>query len=933
MAHYRLMSRHGGRGALAAAIAAVLAMPTVAAAQEATELEEIVVSGIRAGIESAIEEKRENTSIVEAITAEDIGKLPDTSIAESISRLPGLTSQRAEGRASAISLRGTDPGFTTALLNGREQVSTGDNRSVEFDQYPSELISSVVVYKTPDSQLVGQGLAGTIDLRTVRPLDFGRQAIAFNLRGEQNSNGDLGADSRENGYRASFSYIDQFAGDTIGVAFGIAYLDQAIATRGVGTYEPWHENASDSFNYQPQLADDVYVTNGMKVRTDMGYNIRTGVMAALQFRPNDVYSSIVDLYYTKRKQEDNARSLEVNFGNYPIPCCDSPLPPGSTPGFNNPVIVDNTVVGGNLTYRVPLARNFLFETEDSIQAAGWYNEFQFSDAWTVSADIGYSKADRDESQPETNGQILPRTVADPTFAVTDTGTWNLLGGGMPQLSFTLDYADPDLVYVGPTIYGSGYLKNNKVEDELTSFRVDAERALENGWMSSVAFGVNYTDRSKTKEGREAFLNTIDNARYRIADEYLLAPTNLSYAGAGRALAWNVNRVLDEYFQPIVWRNPQVDSFLLGKNWTVDEKITTGYIRAELNHELTDAVTLRGNIGVQYVQTDQSSTSGAKDNLGNVYPFTLGKTYDDVLPALNLAFMLPSDQAVRVGVARSIARARMDQLRAASEYGYNQFDGKPSGSGGNPRLDPWRADAYDISYEKYLLDGKGYVSIAGFYKDLKSYIYNTTIQDYDFSVYELPDFPPGYFPPGITPQQFGSFTAPANGKGGDLKGIELATSLPGELLSDSLEGFGVILSYAHTTSGIKIVDTGGGNFIDGNGLGEIPLPGLSEDVWNATLYYEKAGFGARIATRSRSEYIGEITNFANERKAKYVKGDQITDAQVSYAFGEGRLEGLSILLQVNNLTNEPYIAYSTIETRVQDYQEYGRQVLLGFNYRR
>jgi iron complex outermembrane receptor protein len=185
----------------------------------------VTITGIRHGIEDAIALKRDNTSIVEAISAEDIGKLPDTSIAESISRLPGLTSQRAEGRASAISLRGTDPGFTTALLNGREQVSTGDNRSIEFDQYPSELLSAVVVYKTPDAQLVGQGLAGTIDLRTTRPLDFSKRAVVFNIRGERNSQNDLGADASEKGYRASFSYIDQFFDDTFGVTFGVARLD------------------------------------------------------------------------------------------------------------------------------------------------------------------------------------------------------------------------------------------------------------------------------------------------------------------------------------------------------------------------------------------------------------------------------------------------------------------------------------------------------------------------------------------------------------------------------------------------------------------------------------------------------------------------------------------------------------------------------------
>ncbi|MCJ7590410.1 MAG: TonB-dependent receptor plug domain-containing protein, partial [Woeseiaceae bacterium] len=209
---------------LAVAIAAVSAGTVNAQTQPQSGdpdiLEEVIVTGIRGSIKRAIDLKQNSNSIVEAVSAEDLGRLPDTSIADAISRLPGLTSQRAEGRASAISLRGTDPGFTTALLNGREQVSTGDNRSVEFDQYPSELLNSVLVYKTPDSRLVGQGLAGTIDLRTVRPLDYGNRAFALNLRGEINGNDDLGAGSDEMGSRISFSYIDQFNDGTVGLAIG-----------------------------------------------------------------------------------------------------------------------------------------------------------------------------------------------------------------------------------------------------------------------------------------------------------------------------------------------------------------------------------------------------------------------------------------------------------------------------------------------------------------------------------------------------------------------------------------------------------------------------------------------------------------------------------------------------------------------------------------
>src|SRR5690606_3049227 len=143
-----------------------------ATAQEATELDRVTVTGIRRGIEKSIDTKQTSTSIVEAISAEDIGKLPDSSIAESIARLPGLTAQRERGRATQINIRGFAGDFSTATLNGREQASTGDNRGVEFDQYPSELLSQVVVYKTPDAALVGQGLSGTVDLQTVRPLSF-----------------------------------------------------------------------------------------------------------------------------------------------------------------------------------------------------------------------------------------------------------------------------------------------------------------------------------------------------------------------------------------------------------------------------------------------------------------------------------------------------------------------------------------------------------------------------------------------------------------------------------------------------------------------------------------------------------------------------------------------------------------------------------------
>jgi iron complex outermembrane recepter protein len=207
-----------------------------AAKGQPATIEKVVVTGIRKGIEDAISVKKNSTSIVESVNAEDIGKLPDNSIAESIARLPGLAAQRVAGRAQTVSIRGLSGDFATTLLNGREQVSTGDNRAVEFDQYPSELLSGVTVYKTPDAALVGQGLSGTVDLQTVRPLEFGRRAIAVNLRGERNSLGKLNQEVGSMGNRFSASYIDQSADRRFGWSIGFAHLDSPSQ---VQRWEAW----------------------------------------------------------------------------------------------------------------------------------------------------------------------------------------------------------------------------------------------------------------------------------------------------------------------------------------------------------------------------------------------------------------------------------------------------------------------------------------------------------------------------------------------------------------------------------------------------------------------------------------------------------------------------------------------------------------------
>jgi iron complex outermembrane receptor protein len=362
-------------------------------------------------------------------------------------------------------------------------------------------------------------------------------------------------------------------------------------------------------------------------------------------------------------------------------------------------------------------------------------------------------------------------------------------------------------------------------------------------------------------------------------------------------------------------------FLVAKNWEVFEKITTGYLKGNLNHQLSSSVALRGNIGVQLVHTDQSSSSiFFNETTGKASPISDGKKYNDVLPAVNLVFELPAQQLLRFSAARELARPRMDQMNAGHDFNVSTTTGQPSDSVGNPKLDPWRADAFDLSYEKYFAN-KAYVSAAVFYKNLKSYIYDQTVAT-DFSQFS------GVVPPGHPFVPNGFLTIPLNGKGGRLDGFEVTASAPGELLADWLTGFGASVSLSGTDSSIQVQ----GQVAGGATSATITLPGLSKTVASAMLYYEKYGFAARVASRYRSDYICEITDFAGDRALEYVRHELITDFQTSYEFQEGRAKGLMVMFQVNNLTNTPFIDYSQSTTRTRDYETFGRDFFFGLNYK-
>lgn len=883
----------------------------------------VQVTGIRSGIEAAISVKRNSNSIVEAISAEDIGKLPDQSVAESIARLPGVTAQRSRGsgRASEISVRGLSPSFNGTLLNGREMASTGNARNPEFDLFPAELMGGVTIYKTPDASVIGQGLAATIDLKTVQPLDFGKRVIAVNYKKSR-----LGVRTPEegDGDRFSLSYIDQFADRTIGVAVGLTSYDETGGEQR--KFDAWGGNTAE-LEYNGQM---VRVPTGFTADTETGYHNRDGAFASLQWRPNRNFRSTVDLFYSAGETGYKRTGLEGAIGN-------------NTNGRYDPagVLQDVTVsngiaTSGTLTNYKAVIRNHIETAEDDLKTVGWKNELKLGE-WNTSADITWSKATKLSQRYETSAGLPGNATS------LDTISWT----GFNGLNYTdvayrtgLNYADPNVSQLtdvngwsgteADPLAQAGYLAQPFIEDKLKSIRLNAKRSVEWGPMSALQFGYNYTDREKRRTGEEGRLLVIGGGLYAATPMPNSTPTTAGTTGIPVA-SWNPTGSLGSVYELA----EKVNADVLTKLWDVKETVQTAYVMGDLNGELM-GYEFRGNVGTQFVHTKQM---GGGYNSGNCTGETAatcpvvraegGADYWNVLPSLNLSFDLNNDQVLRMGIAKVLSRPSLDDLRGGLGFGVNTSVANPfiSGGGGNPQLKPFEAKQFDLSFEKYFAK-KGYVSVAGFYKKLDSFILRTP-SEYDFAPWVTSTTPlPSTGP--FAGSTIGVLNRPENGEGGSIKGYELAINIPLEMVHPWLDGFGVMANHSDTKSAIDIPALGFGNVQ--TSAQSIPLPGLSRKVSNLRLYYEKNGFQIAAAARKRSDFLGQSPDFSDTLQYTFVKGETIVDFQVSYEIQSGFAKGLSVFAQANNWNNAPYQEYTDSADSITRRVEYGRTYQFGANYK-
>ena len=942
------------RGAFAITAASMLAWLNTADAQQSTPaagntLEEIVVTGIRHSIETSIATKRDSTSIIEVVSAEDIGKLPDTSIADSLARLPGLAAQRIDGRPAAISIRGLGEDYAGALLNGRQVVSSSEGRSAEYDQFPSELVNQVIVYKTVDAGVVGQGLSGTIDIRPLMPLSVNRRIIGISARAEQNGNGSLSSTGHgDRGYRFSASYVNQFADDKIGLAIGYAHLDSPGQAKKYGAWAfgdyngQWGAGATgvpladgsgtcDVSPTRPPTQDCAVFQQGFESSATSSKQARDGAMAVVQFQPNDRFSSAVDLYYSKFEQDRVGHHWVGDIGLW---SGGAQFSNTGTKVVDGNTIIDSGTVSGSQS----LVYDKNWDRGDKIRSIGWRNTLDFNDQWRGTLDVGYSRADRDE----TYIQSVAKANALSSLNFSNSGEPDHTSWSTPQ-----DLTDPNVVQL-TNDPNWAEMRTPKFKDEIKSAQLSINRRLGWSWFDSVDAGIAYNQRDKNVSS-DAFLLTLTDAANQgvpfqaIPTDALRAPVTIDVAGIHQqVLSWNVPSIMGLYTV-----TPK-DPWLAQTNkFDVHEKIKTAFLKLNIDSPL-GSMRVRGNVGVQFVDTDQNSNgfawndsgSGGPDG-GAVLPVSGGATYSDVLPSLNLVVDLQEDLILRFGLGKTMARPRMDDMRAgADQPALSEILSNPgfgtwsANGGGNPEIKPWRAKSVDLSLEKYFQQ-RSYVAIGGFLKKLDTFIYErTTTRDFSGFTNYNPDLVPGceLSQPDCDPN-IGTFTTQNNGSGGKVYGIEAAASLDAGLLTPTLDGFGVFLSTANTKNSLPKDEEGN----------EINLDGFSSTVNGFGAYYERGGFSARVSRYHRSAFTATTRSvLLGTLRSTRIDAESQMDAQISYAFDSGMFEGLTLLLQGNNLTNERAITRQSPETVGSVGQSdgllpwvddnYGRVLLLGASYK-
>ncbi len=841
---------------------------------------EVVVTGVRKSLRDALAVKQTSDKVVEAISAKDIGVLPDVTIAESIARLPGVNATRDRGNDSQAVVRGLGARLVLGTINNREVASSEPDRNVRWEIYPSEVVSGVEVYKSQSADLIAGGVAATININTIAPLDYKGPEFVLRAGPVFYDGGKDIPNYNTTGWRGSGSWVHKL-NDDLAVVVGLTGQRQK---NGYGSFTGWGYNDSNArppagaSDYSSDLNRDGKVDAtpwGAQMSASRIDQKRTGVSGGLQYKPTDHFELKADALYSKIKiteVQDQTVWGANNWGNWNTGTNNIGWNDGDYHAAGASfTLLNNTVVAATLPYssvQTVLAKY----SEDKDLFAGGLNGKWTSDQWTVAGDVSYSKAKR------TNNWKAVRFEAWPAWTSFDTRAGKTPTITTSQSSISLSQtADLAGSNDGP----------EHLNDELKAAALDFTRDFaDGGVLKSLQFGARASDRVK------------DHTSFSFAPSATGAtiPTSLltSYKLTGGA---NVPELLTGDIDKVAMVAYGANAFDLskatekqGERWSVHEKVYEGYGKLNFAADGPAGAWVTGNVGARVVHTETSS-DGLQQGTNDAYTaVTVDADYTDVLPSANAKFDFGDGKIFRLGLAKVIARPPLDELRASRTLS----NWSPwTGSGGNPNLKPFKATQFDASAEWYFRP-EALVALSYYYKAVDSYI--------------------GWKQ---SPVVFGGQTytvaSPANGGSGHIQGAELTFQTPFFFLPGPLSKFGIYSNYAYVQSNLY-------EFSPVNN--PLTMTGLAKNTATVDLWYANGPVEARLGWKYHSPMTviygwngADLQTLETEKTLDFSSSWQVTPM-------------VGLRLQVNNLTNEALRMYRDNDpNRIGRYDSYGRRYLV------
>jgi len=849
--------------------------------------EEITVVGMAESLREAVKVKHESTAIVDAIVAKDVNKLPDRNLAEAVQRVPGVVINREFGEGERVSLRGLSPNLVHTTVNGHN-VAVADwfvleqlaaTRSFNYLLLPSELIGLLTVYKSPTAELDEGGIGGTIDVQTRKPLDMKPFALSVSVQAANTEN----SGSTDPNVSALVSWKNSKG--NFGVLFSGVFDKRDIRRDGV-----------EVLGYFPQTGTGLLVPSLIGSALFQQERERKAFNTAFQFRPTS-------------RLELNANGFWSRFGanninqNY-LAWGSNALGGGGT--LTDTTVVGDTVVAGVISSAAngTQGRGVVFDAIDRTAfAKTWYGDldgtFTASDSLIVHFDVGHTQADGD-----TQSQPFVEFGAPASFRYD-------LRGRSPQVQFlNIDPTNPaQMEFDFASLH---HITND--DSEVYSY-VDAEKVLNAGALKSLEFGVKYTDHERKTDFQATtyggfflpLFATGCGGHVCTAADFAAGLTPGNFLGdisAPGTLAsyWSVDRqrVQDTLFNSFdgarIPNPPEV--------FSVEEKVTGGFVMANLR-----AGGWKGNAGLRVVRTDQTSTGnivgGAgeiQNAFGNFTHVSVDRSYTDVLPSVNFARDLSEQLVLRLAAARTMARP--DFTDVSPRVTLNP--GALTGQGGDPEIDPYRANQADVSLEWY--HGQDEIlSAAVFFKDIQSFVTDRPVQQAHLIQTDTPNT--SLCTPAFTTEfpnryscQF-TINQRTNGGGGTVKGLEV------NLLERLGRGFGLQANYTYSDAQA-----------DEPGL---EIPGNSTHSGNVVGFFENARFAARLAYSYRSEF------FITFDRSTQLNQDSLKSLDASLALNLFR--GLALTIDGVNLTDEEIVQFASDRFRPRAVYDNGRYYFIGFRF--